>query len=689
MEQQKVGAYHIVAKLGEGGMGVVYLGEHVELGHRVAIKVLLPELTRNADLVQRFFNEARATTRIRHPGIVQIFDFGQAADGSVYFVMELLDGHSLGARLRAGVLAEGHAVALVRQVAGALAACHAVGIVHRDLKPDNIMLVADPDIAIGERAKILDFGIAKLADAQYAASLRTRTGSVMGTPYYMSPEQSRGAGHVDHRTDVYALGCILFEMLCGRPPFVGEGLGEILGMHQYVAPPAPRTLRPSLSPALEAVILRALAKHPDQRQRDMETFIAELGADAGPSFRAPTAPVATVHAALPLHPPTTLGGAAGQASPPGRSSRGLWLGVAALIVVGAGATFAAVGSGGTAPVAALPTPVETEPAPVIAPPPAPTPAPAADSADVRDLARADVLLEEIDRHRGRKRWRDVLELHARLPAGAPRERAAAAFAEASTAYVSAHQREWRALARGRRCAELTAVADDLRALVPAAAELATLDADAAACAAAVAELAAAKAAPAGASKTSRDAAPAPVDPVLRAEQAFHQKDFRGAIRLADELLARDPGSERVLIVAGLAACGAGDRDAAARYTAVLAGSSAAAVRRSCRSKGIDLPEPRERASKAKGKAELPVTPSGDDLAKAAKALEPRIASCAANYAAASSLRARIAIDASGAVTTTSVDAAPRVATCAAAVIKSAAFPASQRGATFAHVFSLR
>jgi tRNA A-37 threonylcarbamoyl transferase component Bud32 len=686
MEQQKVGAYRIVAKLGEGGMGVVYLGEHVELGHRVAIKVLLPELTRNVDLVQRFFNEARATTRIRHPGIVQIFDFGQAADGSVYFVMELLDGHSLGARLRAGVLAEGHAVALVRQVAGALAACHAVGIVHRDLKPDNIMLVADPDIAIGERAKILDFGIAKLADGQYAASLRTRTGSVMGTPYYMSPEQSRGAGHVDHRTDVYALGCILFEMLCGRPPFVGEGLGEILGMHQYVAPPAPRTLRPSLSPALEAVILRALAKHPDQRQRDMETFIAELGADGAASFRAPTAPVATVHAALPSHPPTTLGGAAGQAGPPAGSSRALWLGVAALIVVGAGATFAAVGSGGDPPIAALPTPVEKEPAPVLAPPPAPTPA-ATDSADVRDLARADVLLEEIDRHRGRKRWRDVLELHARLPAGAPRERAAAAFAEASTAYVSAHQREWRALARGRRCAELTAVADDLRALVPAAAELATLDADAAACAAAVAELAASKAEPT--TRVSRDAAAPIADPVLRAEQAFHQKDYRGAIRLADELLARDPGSERVLIVAGLAACGAGDRDAAARYTAVLAGSSASAVRRSCRSKGIDLPEPRERASKAKGKAELPATPSGDDLAKAARALESRIASCAANYAAASSLRARITVDASGAVTAASVDAAPRVATCVVTVIKSAAFPASQRGATFAHVFSLR
>jgi hypothetical protein len=434
------------------------------------------------------------------------------------------------------------------------------------------------------------------------------------------------------------------------------------------------------------VILRALAKHPDQRQRDMETFNAELGADGAASFRAPTAPVATVHAALPSHPPTTLGGAAGQAGPPAGSSRALWLGVAALIVVGAGATFAAVGSGGDPPIAALPTPVEKEPAPVLAPPPAPTPA-AADSADVRDLARADVLLEEIDRHRGRKRWRDVLELHARLPAGAPRERAAAAFAEASTAYVSAHQREWRALARGRRCAELTAVADDLRALVPAAAELATLDADAAACAAAVAELAASKAEPT--TRVSRDAAAPIADPVLRAEQAFHRKDYRGAIRLADELLARDPGSERVLIVAGLAACGAGDRDAAARYTAVLAGSSASAVRRSCRSKGIDLPEPRERASKAKGKAELPATPSGDDLAKAARALESRIASCAANYAAASSLRARITVDASGAVTAASVDAAPRVAACVVTVIKSAAFPASQRGATFAHVFSLR
>ena len=272
---QTLGAYTIERELGRGGMGAVYSAVHATLGRRAAVKVLLAELSRNQEVVQRFFNEARAATAIKHPSIVEVYDFGWAADGSAYIVMELMDGEALAARLeRAGRLPLTGALTIARQIATALAAAHRAGIVHRDLKPDNVFLVPDPEVIGGERAKLLDFGIAKLLAEGVS---RTSTGAVLGTPLYMSPEQCQGAKLVDHRSDLYSLGCLLFEMIGGQTPFVSDGVGELIGMHQFVAPPALSTIAPSVPPEVEALVARLLAKAPAERYQQAEELAIALG----------------------------------------------------------------------------------------------------------------------------------------------------------------------------------------------------------------------------------------------------------------------------------------------------------------------------------------------------------------------------------------------------------------------------
>jgi len=270
-----VGSYRIVRLIGERGMCAVYLAEHTVIGRHAAIKVLLPEMSHRQDLVTRFSNEARAAIAVNHPGIVEIHDFGHRDDGSAYIVMEYVDGESLASRLRRmGALPEARAVALCRHVADALGAAHGKGIVHDDLKPDNIFIVRDSNVVEGERTKILDFGIVKL-DANAPGGSMTRSGMVMGTPAYMSPEQSNGTGQVDERTDIYALGCILFELVCGRPPFVAESANEVMAAHILAAPPRPSSFRP-VSPALEQVILCALAKAPEHRFQTTDELIGAL-----------------------------------------------------------------------------------------------------------------------------------------------------------------------------------------------------------------------------------------------------------------------------------------------------------------------------------------------------------------------------------------------------------------------------
>ena len=340
-----VGNYRITGQLGEGGMGVVYAAEHQLIGRKAAIKVLHPEMSAQASIVQRFFNEARATSLIRHPGIVDVFDFGHLGDGRAFIAMEFLDGESLASRLRTGrslLLAE--IVAIGQQAAAALGAAHDKGIVHRDLKPDNIYLVPDEQVAGGVRVKILDFGIAKLApDGPGRADIKTRTGVIMGTPAYMSPEQCKSAGEVDFRSDIYSMGCVLYEMACGRPPFLGEGVGEVIGAHIYEAPPPPRSLNSRVSPALEAAVLRTLAKNPSQRTPSMAQLRRELEDAAGPHLRHPPGERDSPPARLGTPPSqstesrTTLGDSASESIPPRRRSRSRPV---AIVAAAAGLTIA-------------------------------------------------------------------------------------------------------------------------------------------------------------------------------------------------------------------------------------------------------------------------------------------------------------------------------------------------------------
>ncbi|MCA9664133.1 MAG: protein kinase [Myxococcales bacterium] len=261
LEGRKLGSYRVMQRIGEGGMGAVYLAEHVDIGRRAALKVLRSELAHHAEQAARFLDEARATNRIGHSGIVDIYDCGSDPQVGLYLVMELLDGETLSSRLRREPEPALSWVAdITRQIARALDAAHAVGVVHRDLKPDNIFIVKDDEQR--DRVKILDFGIAKLVSGGAA---QTRTGQVLGTPLYMSPEQCHGAREVDARGDVYSLGAVIYCMLAGQPPFVGTGVGEIIAKHLNTPPPPLSTLRPRIPPALEQPVLQALAKQPEQR----------------------------------------------------------------------------------------------------------------------------------------------------------------------------------------------------------------------------------------------------------------------------------------------------------------------------------------------------------------------------------------------------------------------------------------
>jgi len=268
------GRYQVEAVLGEGGMGIVYRARHTVLNKPLAVKVLRAEVSRNQEIMARFRQEAQSATSIGNEHIIDISDFGQLADGSTYFVMELLDGLPLTDVIERaeGPLPVAQTVHIGKQLCMALGAAHERGIVHRDLKPDNIFLVPRPHD--DSFVKVLDFGIAKVGDGP---SKLTQAGQVFGTPHYMSPEQCAGTG-VDHRTDIYALGVILYEMSASRVPFDADNLMGILTKHMYEDPPPPHTLPPPVDvpPALEAVILRCLTKSPDARYQTMAEVFADL-----------------------------------------------------------------------------------------------------------------------------------------------------------------------------------------------------------------------------------------------------------------------------------------------------------------------------------------------------------------------------------------------------------------------------
>jgi len=267
-----VGKYKVREQIGEGGMGVVYRAEHLMLSSPVAIKILLPQFTTQPAVVERFFTEAKATGQIQHPGIVQIFDYGRLEDQRAYIVMELLRGETLTefhAR-RGHVLEPSLAAQIGIQLLSALEAAHIRDIVHRDIKPDNIYLVRDLTAPGAIRVKILDFGIAKLLGD------RRREEVIVGTPCYMAPEQCRGAEAIDARADLYAVGCILFELLTGRRPFDAESPREIMAMQLYQPPPRLHDFMPALPAELDALLAKMLAKAPDERTPSAAWALAAL-----------------------------------------------------------------------------------------------------------------------------------------------------------------------------------------------------------------------------------------------------------------------------------------------------------------------------------------------------------------------------------------------------------------------------
>src|SRR4051812_27389113 len=245
-------------------MGAVYLAEHPLIGKKVALKVIHKELASNTEVVKRFFQEAQAVNKIGNEHIVEIHDFGVTPEGDHFYIMEYLDGNTLATVLtRERMLDHMRALHVGAQVASALAAAHVAGVIHRDLKPDNVMLttrLGDPDFV-----KLLDFGLAKMFQGGDANAVKTAAGILLGTPQYMSPEACESRATIDHRTDIYALGILLFQMMTGVLPFDGETMGEVLVKQVTQLPPPPRGFNAQIPPSVEQILLRCLAKAPDAR----------------------------------------------------------------------------------------------------------------------------------------------------------------------------------------------------------------------------------------------------------------------------------------------------------------------------------------------------------------------------------------------------------------------------------------
>jgi serine/threonine protein kinase len=276
----QVGSYRVLDVLGKGGMGVVYLAEHVVLSRRVALKVLRPELSQDERSIGRFINEARAVNKIGHEHIVEVTDFGTTPDGEGFFVMEYLAGQTLRERLRRDIFWPPElALRVAIQIADALAASHAAGIIHRDLKAENVVLITRGEDH--HYVKLLDFGVAKLLIDEPGQSPLTRPGVRLGTPQYMSPEQALGMPDVDLRTDIYALGILLFEMLTGRLPYAAPTSSEVAAMQVKSPFPSLCQLRPELPPALEELLAHMVAKDREKRFSSMPAAVRALKFLAG------------------------------------------------------------------------------------------------------------------------------------------------------------------------------------------------------------------------------------------------------------------------------------------------------------------------------------------------------------------------------------------------------------------------
>lgn len=325
------GKYQLLSLIGKGGMGAVYLAEHLSLKNRVAVKLLHQETAKNETAVKRFYREAQAAAAIGHPNIVSVIDLGRADWGEPFIVMEYLQGSPLGDLLDSfGSLSHAQTVAILEPVLSALEAAHAKGIVHRDLKPDNIFLVLQPDGHID--VKVIDFGISKFTEKSATATKLTQAGDLIGTPLYMSPEQVFGNA-VDQRTDVYAMGVILYEMLTGQRPFAGQNYTALLYQVLNKAVQPPRTIKGSIPRSLDKLVMCAMARPANERFPTIAAMNAALAATVTPEakLKARTEVAALLHE-LASTPPTsikekstfgTMGATIGEVLTQSQISRGL------------------------------------------------------------------------------------------------------------------------------------------------------------------------------------------------------------------------------------------------------------------------------------------------------------------------------------------------------------------------------
>jgi serine/threonine protein kinase len=400
------GKYTIEKVIGEGGMGAVYSATHNLTGKRVAIKWMLPALAKDEDAVRRFLREAQAAGRISHRNVVDIYDVGEH-DGTPFLVMEFLRGEPLTAALERGGLSVSQVIALLIPAMRGVAAAHRMGVVHRDLKPDNIFLCND-EHGNATDPKVLDFGISKVSANDGVSSRLTKTGAVMGTPYYMSPEQIRGSAELDKRSDVYAFGVILYEALTGRVPFSADTYSAlILEIATGVAKP-PRDFKPELPEDLDKVVMTAMSRELPGRYTDLESLMRDLmpflegraaievdptgqhslpratgaqGAQRGTGAQAARAPTGANRSesrapGVAQTSSNTTPFASEIPTIPKSGFKGVYLAVAAVLLLGGAALV--MGRGGSdTEAAASPAPAEPMPAPAPAPELAPAELPAA------------------------------------------------------------------------------------------------------------------------------------------------------------------------------------------------------------------------------------------------------------------------------------------------------------------------
>lgn len=296
-------------------MGQVFEAVHEQIQRRAAIKLLHPEFSNDKELVQRFFNEALAVNVVQHPSIVGVFESGSLPNGAAFIVMEFLDGAPLSSHLKTVSLSEREALSIARQIASALAAAHAKDIVHRDLKPDNVMLVKDPEVPGGRRAKLLDFGIAKVSMKHQRNAVKTKDGVMMGTPTYMAPELWMSASTADAKTDVYALGVMLFEMLARQPPFLADNINQIMFKHLEEVPPSVRKHAPHVSAGTAELVAQMLQKDRAQRP-DMATVAERVEGLLAQRLHEGSGPIKVAPAAADLSTQETVLHGAGRGNAP-------------------------------------------------------------------------------------------------------------------------------------------------------------------------------------------------------------------------------------------------------------------------------------------------------------------------------------------------------------------------------------